>query len=399
MFAEKIEHVSLENILLLIGMKTLDIEFLAGQISMLECVDSGLVYRNPAPHLRAVHAWHPSLARLDNGEFLAAFDLGQGAESLDYRTYTSRSRDDGQTWDAPVRLFEDSVERRSTHSIRISRTSDGDLVGFGSRFYRDDPTVGLVNHTNLGYVPMDLLFLRSTDDGRSWSCRTIQAPLIGPAFETCHSIVALREGRWLAPTSTWRGWNGDDPNGMQAIALVSHDRGATWPEYLKVMDGYSRGIIYWEQSLIELSDGRLLAVCWAFQERSGESLPTPYTLSANGQTFSAPRPTGLQGQTAKLVSLQDGRILCVYRRHDRPGLWASLAKIEGDSWINLADLCLWRGATSGMTGMNSPGEELSALKFGFPSLIQLPGGDIFVVFWCSENCINNIRWLRIRVNS
>ena len=132
---------------------------------MIECINTGLVYRNPAPHLRAVHAWHPSLARLDNGELLAAFDLGQGAESLDYRTYLSRSRDNGQTWETPVRLFEDSVERRTTHSIRISRTFGGDLVGFGSRFYRDDPSVGLVNHTNLGYVPMDLLFLRSVDDG------------------------------------------------------------------------------------------------------------------------------------------------------------------------------------------------------------------------------------------
>ena len=119
----------------------------------------------------AVHAWHPSLARLDNGELLSAFDLGQGAESLDYRTYLSRSRDDGRTWSAPVPLFEDSSERRSTHSIRISNTTDGDLVGFGGRFYRDDPTVGLVNHTNLGYVPMDLLFLRSADDGRHVECK------------------------------------------------------------------------------------------------------------------------------------------------------------------------------------------------------------------------------------
>jgi sialidase-1 len=364
---------------------------------MLDCIDSGLVFRNQVPHLRAVHAWHPSLARLDNGELLAAFDLGQGAESLDYRTYLSRSRDNGQTWSAPVPLFEDSSERRSTHSIRISRTTDGDLVGFGGRFYRDDPTVGLVNHTNLGYVPMDLLFLRSADNGRTWTGTTVQPSLIGPSFETCHSIIALKDGRWLVPTSTWRGWDGDEPNGMQAIALVSHDHGATWPEYLKVLNGTSQGTIYWEQSLTELPDGRLLAVCWAFQELSGESLPTPYTISDDGQTFLEARPTGLHGQTAKLICLKDGRILCVYRRHDRPGLWANLSTIEDQSWINVAELCLWRGATSGMTGTNTPGEELSALKFGYPSLIQLPDGDVFIVFWCSENCINNIRWLRVRI--
>ena len=364
---------------------------------MMTCIDTGLVYRNPAPNLRAVHAWHPSIARLESGELLAAFDLGQGAESLDYRTYISRSRDDGRTWDEPRPLFLDATQRRSTHSIRITRTKGGSLVGFGGRFYRDDPTVGLVNHTNLGYVPMDLLLLRSHDDGQSWAEQVIQPPLIGPSFETCHAIVELTDGRWLAPTSTWRGWNGDEPNGMQAIALVSKDRGATWPDYLKIMNDYSRGVIYWEQSVVELPDQRLLAVSWAFQEQTGDTLPTPFAISNDGKSFSAPRLTGLHGQTAKLISLGDGRVLSVYRRHDRPGLWANVARIEGDDWINLAEMSLWQGATSGMTGTNSPGVELSALKFGFPSLVQLPGGDIFIIFWCSENCINNVRWIRLRI--
>ncbi len=365
---------------------------------MLECIESGLVYRNPAPHLRAIHAWHPSIVRLENGELLTAFDLGHAAESLDYRTYLSRSCDDGQTWSDPIPLFQDSVERRTTHTIRISRMADGTLVGFGGRFYRDDPNVGIVNHANLGYVPMDLLLLQSSDDGRSWTEKTIRPPLTGPAFETCHSIIELTDGRWLAPTSTWRGWDGDEPNGMQAIALVSHDRGETWPGYLKVMNGSSQGVIHWEQSLIELPDDRLLAVSWAFHERRGESRTTPYVISADGKTFSSPRPTGLHGQTAKLISLGDGRIVCVYRRHDCPGLWASLARIEGDDWINIAETPLWQGAISGMTGTDSPGVELSDLKFGYPSLLPLPSGDILIVFWCCENCINNVRWLRLRVD-
>ena len=50
-----------------------------------------------------------------------------------------------------------------------------------------------------------------------------------------------------------------------------------------------------------------------------------------------------------------------------------------------------------MTGRASTGEELSTLKFGFPSLLQLPDGNVMVVFWCVEDCIQNIRWLRIRI--
>jgi hypothetical protein len=27
----------------------------------------------------------------------------------------------------------------------------------------------------------------------------------------------------------------------------------------------------------------------------------------------------------------------------------------------------------------------------------LPGGEVFAVFWCQEDCINNVRWVRLGV--
>src|SRR5438874_6177870 len=109
---------------------------------MIQCVESGVVYRNPTPHLKSIHAWHPSLVRLDDGTLLAGFDLGEAIESLDYRTYTARSRDGGRTWDAPRPLFDEPVKRRSTHSVRLGHVRDGEVVAFGGRFYRDDLTEG-----------------------------------------------------------------------------------------------------------------------------------------------------------------------------------------------------------------------------------------------------------------
>ena len=365
---------------------------------MIQVRSTGLVYRNQQPHLSAIHAWHPSLVRFPDGALLATFDLGQGAESLDYATYLSRSDDGGQRWSPPIRLLKDPEKVPTTHSVRVSRMSDGTLVGAGGRFYRDDPQQGLVNRANLGYVRMDLILLRSSDSGCAWEGPiTVSPPLVGPAFETCHPLVELRDGRWLWPTSTWKGWNGDAPNGMKAVALVSHDRGQTWPEYLDVMDQYQRGIISWEQSLTELPDGRLLAVSWAFNEATGRTEPTPYAVSEDGRAFSAPGPTGLRGQTAKVLALPDGRILCLYRREDRPGLWANLSRLEGGRWVNLEDAPLWQGAESGMNGRRASSDELSALKFGYPSMVPLPDGDVLAVFWCCEDCINNIRWFRVQV--
>ena len=104
-------------------------------------------------------------------------------------------------------------------------------------------------------------------------------------------------------------------------------------------------------------------------------------------------------KTAKILALRDGRILCMYRRHDRSGLWANLVRIEGDDWVNLAEVPIWEGASSGMAGEEATGEELSQLQFGYPSMVQLPDGDVFAVFWCMEDGIQNIRWFRLGVGS
>ena len=365
---------------------------------MIRPLASGIVYKNPKPHLAAIHAWHPSLVLLPDGELLATFDLAQAVESFDYHTCLARSSDGGHTWSKPVPLFHDTSPRRATHSVRVGAVGDDTLVGFGARFYRDNPDEGLVNRENLGYVPMELFLLRSADSGDTWQGPQIIAPpLVGPAFELCHRIVEVADGRWLAPTSTWKGWNGEAPHGMQAIALVSHDRGRTWPEYLPVIDQTAAGVISWEQGLTQLPDGRLVAVVWSFDEAGGRSLPNRYAVSHDGKRFCAPRENGLLGETAKLLTLPDGRILCLYRRLDKPGLWANLVRIEGQDWINLEEAPLWQGTASGMSGARSSGDELSALKFGYPSMVQLPDGNVLAVFWCVEDCLHVIRWHRIEI--
>jgi hypothetical protein len=368
---------------------------------LIECLATGLVYSNPKPYLRSRHAFHPSLVRLDDGELLCSFDIGEAVEAVNYRTYVSRSRDGGETWTLQGPLFAETMSRPTTSSVRIRRLADGSLVGFGARFYRDDPEEGLQNRATLGMVPMDVILLRSTDGGRSWSGpEVVTPPLVGPSFEVCHAIVELPDGRWLAPTATWRGWDGEAPSGIKAVALISHDRGRTWPEYGVTFDGGEAGIIHWEQSVVPLGGDRLLAVAWAHDPETGRNLPTPYTISHDGgRTFAPPRPTGLHGQTCKALRLDDGRILCVYRRDDRPGLWANLAHLDGEEWLNEAELPLWGTglSTSGMTGEVGSADELSRLKFGYPSLLAMPGGEVLVAFWCTEECVTGIRWFRLRV--
>lgn len=370
---------------------------------MIDCTATGLVYCNPNPHLKSIHAWHPSAvfyAGGENGgdELVVSFDLGEAIESFDYRTHIARSTDMGKTWSEPARIFHEELDRPTVHTVRISSMPDGTLVAFGGRIFRDDPNHGFINRDNLGYAPMELILLKSHNRGHNWEGpQTVEPPLVGPCFEICHSIRELADGRWIAPVSTWKGWDGYAPNGMNAYLLVSRDCGETWPDYVPVMGAYGAGIIHWEQSVAQMSDGRLLAVAWAMEEKSGNTLPLPYAISADGNSFTPSMPTGLHAQTSKIICLEDNRMLCLYRRHDRPGLWANLVRIEGDRWVNLECVLLWDGAVSGMNGKEAIGEELGNLKFGCPNMVQLPDSDVFVVFWCLEDCIHKIRWMRLRM--
>lgn len=160
------------------------------------------------------------------------------------------------------------------------------LVGLGCRMYRDDPELGYINPETFGHSPTDLFLIRSIDGGRSWSePQFIDPPLVGPAWETCHPIVELANGCWLAPMGTWKGWDGDAPNGMKSISLVSYDKGLTWPEQINELDDWANGYMYIEQALVQLKDGRLLVSAWGFTSRNKSRAPTAYAISEDGKTF------------------------------------------------------------------------------------------------------------------
>ena len=365
---------------------------------MIDVRATGLVYRNPRPELRSRQTWHPTLVRFDDGELLVTFDIAEADVALDYRTYATNSLDGGATWSAPTRVLADPPGRATTQSVRSARVEDGSVVAMGALMYRDDPEASVVNVPTLGYTEMELVIVRSTDRGRTWSApERIEPPLEGPAFEVCHVIVPLRDGRWVWPTSTWMGWNGDVPNGMNGILLVSEDQGRTWPSYIVDFDRWAENVLHWEQSFLELRDGRWLAVAWAVDLDTNLTQPTPYAVSRDGQTFDVHGLTGFLAQTTKMIELPDGRILAVYRRHDEPGLWATTARLDGDEWVNLETVALWRGQSSGMSGASDPGAELAQLKFGFPQMALEPDGSVFLVFWCDEECIKNVRWMRLAV--
>lgn len=364
-------------------------------------VSTGVLFRNPKPHVCSRHGYFPSVAVLPGGEMLATVVIGEAFEAANAHTHVLRSTDAGETWQLQGRIYPGTADRITSDAARLTALANGDLVVFMVRADRTDhPDQGLTNHENLGFVPTELLLLRSSDRGHTWSGpEPLVPPLVGPAFEMCCPITVLKDARWLIPTETWPGWDGDCPNGIRMIAMVSHDQGNTWPEYLDVMNEPDGRVFFWESKIIELPDSRLLATAWAYDDLAKSDRPNQYTLSEDGgKSWSPPRSTGLQGQTLTPFALDGGHILCVYRRMDKPGLWANVSILDGDNWVNQTDLPLWGQGSADLTaGTDDMAHNFNVLRFGAPCLSRLADGAIFVAFWCYEDGISIIRWFKLRI--
>jgi len=368
----------------------------------IKCLKTGLIYRNLKPHVRSIHAFFPSVVVMANGEMLATIVLGEAFEAVNLHTNICRSLDNGETWQLEGPIYPGTKGRLTSDSARLTALPDGGLAAFIMRCERaEHPEEGLTSHATLGFVPTELMIARSKDFGHTWSNpRAFAPPLVGPSFEICCPITPLKDGRWVLPTQTWPGWNGDCPNGIKMIAFISGDSGQTWPKYMEVMKEPAGRVFFWESKIVELSDGRLLAVAWAYDDAAKCDRPNQYALSHDGgRSWTSPRSTGLKGQTLTPFVLDEDRILCVYRRMDKAGLWANVSRLEQDRWINEAEEPLWGTAASGLTATaENMVHNFNVLRFGAPCVACLAGGVLFVAFWCYEDCVSVIRWFKLRVS-
>ena len=367
---------------------------------MIEILRSGVIYRNPTPHVHSVQAYFPSVVMLTNGDLLASLVLAEAFEAPNGHTFLARSTDQGESWHLQGPLYSGTGKRLTSDAARLSVLPDGEVLAFVVRADRSaHPHEGLSNPDTLGFVPTELRLFHSRDYGYNWSpSERIEPSLIGPSFELCCPITPLRDGRWLLPTSTWCDWDGNWPSGKRMVALISRDGGGSWPSHMDVMMDPQQRINYWESKIVECADGRLLAVAWGYDLVDGHDIPNQYVVSRDGETWSAPRSTGLKGQTLTPFILDDGRVLSVYRRIDKPGLWANLSHLDGLKWINEEAAPLWGAGGQGLTRHSrNMSANFNVLRFGAPCITRLPDGTLFIAFWCYEDCVSNIRWFKLRV--
>lgn len=362
-------------------------------------LETGLIYRNPKPHLRSRHAYFPSLTILANGDLFCGFDVGSAFESDDVRNHHSVSKDGGTTWSAPNLTPAPESAAPFFSSCRFKTAPSGELVGVGSLCDRSRSEEGLANPETGGFVDTTLFIVRGDRAANEWQAPLIVDPPLRGPFEICSPLFFAANGEWLWPMSVLKNWEGHVEHGVQAIVLRSADQGTNWGGWSPVMDQSSQGLIFLEIKLCQIPDGRIVALCWTHDMIAGLDLPIHYAISSDsGRSFSPPRSTGLLGQTCTPLALSNGKIICLYRRSDRQGLWAQVAVLDGKDWKNQEELLLWKGASHSSENLIAPkfaSDSMSCLRFGLPTALCLSDQLALAAFWCVEDAVSVIRYLKI----
>ncbi len=367
-------------------------------MSSLEILESSLIYANPMPHLRSRQAIFPTVVRVPSGDLLAAFTAGEAFESVDGRTELARSTDEGRTWKWEGPIPRGATPFPTSETGRLSRTPAGEILCYGPRLDRSDPERPIGNAETNGFLDCEAIFYRSQDEGRTWSApEVIPIPLPGP-YEIASPIVVLSDGRWLAPFSTWRNWEGTKLTPERALAMVSMDEGRTWPEMITIFSDPSERVTFWEQRIIELDGGRLLAVAWSHDHETGQDLPNQFAIAENGWGFEQRRSTGLPGQTCTPLWLGGDRLLCVYNhRHGEPGVRAALVRLTPENWQVENEIVVWGQPMRSTRQSDTVVGEINHFRFGFPMPLRLSEDTVLVSYWCMEDQQLVARSTRLRI--
>lgn len=335
---------------------------------------------------------HPSIARLDNGEWIAVFNhsrrrlsrLHPPSDPL-FRNLLARSSDLGATWEEPY--FVPDFDWYGVECPGIAQLQDGTVVLSQWRFAwfplglarkRKDagehiaiylPEAGWTEEFGeedwarsrypwaRGYH--GLYVHLSADRGRTFG-ETVKIdtfPYLGGFTRT--GVVELADGRVVYAV-------GEHPYNEHVFAVYSQDGGRTWGPVVTIAQ--TTGFDYSEPHLAEVAPGEIF--CILRDDARTKYLHSCRSLDG-GRSWSPIERTPMFGYPGHLLVLSDGRLLCSYGRRVAPfGIRACLSEDGGRTWLIDREV---------VVRDDLPNEDL-----GYPTTIEYQPGKLFCCYYGQE---------------
>ena len=205
-------------------------------------------------------------------------------------------------------------------------------------------------------------------------------------MEASAPLYVLQDGSWITPITGFPAWDGSMTGPEAGRALRSYDLGKTWNDDAICMQ-FGERVTCYEQRMCQLDSGAIINIGWNENLNTGERLNNHYTVSFdNGKTWSAPIPTGIQGQASSLCALGGDKLLAIHavrRDTDRPGIYGYVVDFSEKTWKIVDEALLWEPAVP-MLKDTKMAEIFSFVKFGQPIAIKLADGSLLLSFWYAQ---------------
>lgn len=344
---------------------------------------------------------------LPGGRWICTFRAAPTkSATVGQRPVITFSDDQGKSWSKPIAPFIPPLVNGKPGIFRgaaLTSLGQGRLLAVLAWVDHSDPSLPFFNEQTEGLLDMRIFLSTSEDQGLSWSQPQLMdtspfdvpTPITGPVIvlPNGHLACQFELNKHYYDTSPWR---------HKSVMMFSCDDSRSWPEHVFTSSDPENRIFYWDQRPNVLADGRILDSFWTYDTKKCVYLNIHARESLdNGRTWSQMWDTGVPGQPAQPVSLQNGTIAMVYvDRTTSPTIKIRTSKDYGRTWPLQTEMIIYETPNTSQTidkkNMKDAWAEMGAFSVGLPATAQLPDGDILVVYYAGPHTDQTeIQWARI----
>ena len=341
-----------------------------------------IVYQNPEPLLVSKQGIFPGVRLLPNNDLLIIFSIGQAFDSSDQRAFVTKSKDNGRSRSTPKQLHNHIYDKHvETDTLKPLVLQNGNLIATGYAFIRPDPLTPIVDPITFDVLPLKNKISFSNDNGESWSIPN-NFNVLNKPLEISGPCIQLSSGRILAACPPFH----LGETGHSGWIIYSDDNGKTWDKLSDFFNTPTGEIAAWECRLCEIDNNGVAVIFWTYDNVKKINLNNHIVFSKDGgESFGEAIDTGVKAQASNLMWLEENILLTIHSHRESPsGLIIRKVNIANSKFEILTELDLFQNENMGSDSTNIS-KQFGSLKFGQPSLIQLPNKEILATCWCYEN--------------
>lgn len=376
----------------------------------MKVIDQGIVFESNADRGRQSCAFS-GVCVLKSGRWLVTCRAAPAKKATEGQQVLLRfSDDEGRSWSKVSCPFNEipTVSGRPGvfRAAYLTELDDGRILACLYWLDASNPDLPFFNAETNGLLDSRIMLAYSDDAGESWTTPQlldteplkVAVPLTGPALKLANGEIACqfeKQKHYYSP-EVWR---------HSSALIFLHGNGPEWSECVEVSNDPDNRIFYWDQRPGVMPDGRLLDLFWTYNRQDNFYLNIHSSESLDqGRSWSELRDTGVPGQPAPPVGLDDGRIVMVYLdRTADPVLKSRISSDNGRTWPAETESVIFsitadyeQDARKGT--MADAWTEMSKFLLGLPTLDKLPGNRLLLTFYHGNDSDHtNVHWMKLEV--